>query len=151
MQDVARIGGELREAKKDMELQMAEMREMGNMTDEMMEHVEELTTAFHQIDAKQNRGNVVNPKIVKSTPVHVQGTTSDVNEPDGHVQTEPNSVINLVSGESEEERQPVTGRNYIKDWADETYRKIQEDIRLGKQPSNVPYPKSAAAESSTPR
>ena len=134
MQDVAGIGGELREAKKDMELQMAEMREMENMTDEMMEHVEELTTAFHQIDAKQNRGNVVNPKIVKSTPVHVQGTTSDVNEPDGHVQTEPNSAINLVSGESEEEKQPVIGRNYIENWVDvnETLRKIQEDIRLGK-------------------
>ena len=98
MQDVAEIGGELREARKDMESHMAEMREMGNMTDEMMGHVEELITAFHQIDAEQNRGNVVNPNIVKSTPVHVQGTTSDVNEPDGHVQSELNSVINLVSG-----------------------------------------------------
>ena len=97
------------EAKKDMELQMAEMREMGNAIDEMMGHVEELTTAFHQIDAEQNRGNIVNPEVVKSTPMHVQGTTSNVNEPDGHVQTEPNSVINLVSRESEEERQPVTG------------------------------------------
>ena len=124
MQNVAGIGGELREAKKDMELQMAEMKEMGNVTDEMMGHVEELTIAFHHIDAEQNRGNVVNPKIVKVTPVHIQGITSDVNEPDGHVQTEPNSVINLMSGESEEERQPVIGRNYIKDWADETYRKI---------------------------
>ena len=75
-----------------MESHMAEMREMGNMTDEMMGHVAELNTAFHQIDAKQNRGNIVNPNIVKSTPVHVQGTTSDVNEPDGHVHTEPNSV-----------------------------------------------------------
>ena len=81
---------------------------------------------------EQNRGNVVNPNIVKSTPVHVQGTTSDVNEPDGHVQTEPNSVINLVSGESEEERQPVIGRNYGENWVDvnETLRKIQEDIRI---------------------
>ena len=51
--------------------------------------------------------------------MHVQGTTSDVNEPDGHVQTEPNSVINLVSGESEEERQPVTGQDYIKNLVDE--------------------------------
>ena len=91
----------------------------------------------------------MNLKVVKSTPVHVQGTTSNVNEPDGHVQTEPNSVINLVSGESEEERQPVTVQNYIKNWADQTYRKIQEDIRLGKQPANVPDPKSVAAESST--
>ena len=151
VQDVVGIGGELHKAKKDMELQMAEMKEMENMTDEMMGHVEELNTAFHQIDAEQNRGNIVNPKVVKSTPVHVQGTTSNVNEPDGHVQTEPNSVINLVSGESEEERQPMTGRNYIKNWVDETYRKIQEDIRLGKQPANVPDPKSTAAESSTPQ
>ena len=42
-----------------------------------------------------------------------KATNSDVNEPDGHVQTEPNSVINLVSGESEEERQPVIGHGII--------------------------------------
>ena len=58
VQDVAGIGGELREAKKDMALQAAEMREMGDMTDEMLEHVENLTTAFHQIDAEQKRGNL---------------------------------------------------------------------------------------------
>ena len=98
VQDVAGIGGELREAKKDMALQAAEMREMGDMTDEMLGHVENLTTAFHQIDAEQKRGNVVNPNIVKSAPVHVQGTQSDVKEPAGHVQTEPHSVINLMSG-----------------------------------------------------
>ena len=45
----------------------------------------------------------------------------------------------------------MTRQNYTKDWPDETYRKIQEDIRLGKQPSNVPYPKPTAAESSTPQ
>ena len=100
VQDVAGIGGELREAKKDMALQAAEMREMGDMTDEMLGHVENLTTAFHQIDAEQKRGNIVNPNIVKSAPVHVQGTQSDVKEPAGHVQTEPQSVINLMSGES---------------------------------------------------
>ena len=55
VQDVAGIGGEFRAAKKGMELQMAEMRQMKNMTDEMMGHVEELTTAFRQIDAEQNR------------------------------------------------------------------------------------------------
>ena len=85
VQDVAEIGGELREARKDMALQAAEMREMGDMTDEMLGHVENLTTAFHQIDAEQKRGNVVNPNVVKSTPVHVQGTTSDLKEPAGHV------------------------------------------------------------------
>ena len=71
IQDVIGIGGELREARKDMALQAAEMREMGDMTDEMLGHVENLTTAFHQIDAKQKRGNIVNPNVVKSTPVHV--------------------------------------------------------------------------------
>ena len=86
VQDVAGIGGELREARKDMALQAAEMREMGDMTDEMLGHVENLTTVFYQIDAEQNKGDVVNPNIVKSTPVHIQGTTSDVNEPAGHVQ-----------------------------------------------------------------
>ena len=151
VQDVAGIGGELREARKDMALQAAEMREMGDMTDEMLGHVENLTTVFHQIDAEQKRGDVVNPNIVKSTPVHVQGTTSDVKEPAGHVQTEPSSVINLVSGESEEKRQPMTGRDYIKNLVDEQYRKIKEDIRSGKQPSGVSALKSTAAESSTPQ
>ena len=118
VQDVAGIGGELREAKKDMALQAAEMREMGNMTDEMLGHVENLTTAFHQIDAEQKRGNVVNSNVVKSTPVHVQGTLSDVKEPAGHVQTEPHSVINLMSGESEMEEQPGRGRNFGETWVD---------------------------------
>ena len=60
-----------------------------------------MTTAFHQIDAEQQRGKNVNPNVVKSTPVHVQGTISDVKEPAGHVQTEPHAVINLMSRESE--------------------------------------------------
>ena len=80
VQYVAGIGGELHEARKDMALRAAEMQEMGDMTYEMMGHVENLTIAFHQIDAEQNRGDVVNPNIVKSTPLHVQDTTSDVNE-----------------------------------------------------------------------
>ena len=152
VQDVAGIGGELREARKDMALQAAEMREIGDMTDEMLGHVENLTAVFHQIDLEQQKENVVNPDIVKSTPVHVQGTTFDVKEPAGHVQTEPSSVINLVRGESEEEeRQPVTGRDCIKNLVDEQYRKIKEDIRSGKQPSGVIAPKSTAAESSTPQ
>ena len=94
------------------------MREMGDMTDEMVGHVENLTTAFHQIDAEQKRGNVVNPNVVKSAPVHVQGTLSDVKEPAGHVQTEPHSVINLMSGELEMEEQPGRGRNFGEIWVD---------------------------------
>ena len=111
MQDVAGIGGELREARKDMALQAAKMREMGDMIDEILGHVENLIIAFHQIDAEQQKENVVNPNIVKSTPVHVQGTLSDVKEPAGHVQTEPHSIINLISGEIEKQEQPVGGRN----------------------------------------
>ena len=87
MQDVAGTSGELREARKDMALQAAEMREMWDMTDEMMGHVEQLTIVFHQIDAEQKRGHVVHFNVAKSTPVHVQGTTSDLKEPAGHVQT----------------------------------------------------------------
>ena len=84
--------------------------------------------------------------------MHIQGTISDVNEPAGHVQTEPNSVINLVSGEyEEEERQPMTGRDYIKNLVDEQYRKIKEYIRSGKQPNTASALKSTAAESSTPQ
>ena len=118
VQDVADIGGELREARKDMALQATKMREMGDMTDEMLGHVENLTTAFHQIDAEQRRENVGNPNIVKSTPVHIQGTLSDVKEPAGHVQTEPHSIINLMSGESEKQEQPVRGRNFNEIWVD---------------------------------
>ena len=84
--------------------------------------------------------------------MHVQGTASDVKEPAGHVQTEPSSVINLVSGEyEEEERQPMTGRDYIKNLVDEQYRKIKEEIRSGKQPATASTPKSTAAASSTPQ
>ena len=46
VRDVAGIGGELREARKDMALQAAERREMGDMTDEMMGHVEESDYCF---------------------------------------------------------------------------------------------------------
>ena len=136
-----------------MALQAAKMREMGDMTDEMLGHVENLTTAFHQIDAEQKRGNIVNRNVVKSTSVHVQGTTADVNELAGHVQTEPSSVINLVSEEfEEEEKQAVTGQDYIKNLVDEQYRKMKEEIRSGKQPSGVTAPpKSTAPESSTPQ
>ena len=135
VQDVAGIGGELREAKKDMALQAAETREMGAMTDEMLGHVENLTTAFHQIDAEQKKGNVVNPNIVKSTPVHVQGTQSDVKEPAGHVQTEPHSVINLMSGESEEKEQPVGGKNFSEIWVDidEPHPRVMTSSQMAEQ------------------
>ena len=45
----------------------------------------------------------------------------------------------------------MTGRDYIKNLVDEQYRKIKEDIRSGKQPSDVSAPKSTIAESSTPQ
>ena len=47
----------------------------------------------------------------------------------------------------------MTRRHYGEDWVDvnETLRKIQEDIRLEKQPTNVPDLKSIAAQSSTPQ
>ena len=142
VQDVAGIGGELREAKKDMALQAAEMREMGDMTDEMLGHVENLTTAFHQIDAEQKRGNVVNPNIVKSTPVHVQGTLSDVKEPAGHVQTEPHSVINLMSGESEKKEQPVRGRNFSEIWVDvdEPHPQVMTSSQMAEQSGEKAVP-----------
>ena len=135
VRDVAGIGGKLREAKKDIALQAAEMREMGDMTDEMLGHVENLTTAFHQIDAEQKRGNVVNPNIVKSTPVHVQGTLSDVKELAGHVQTEPHSVINLMSGESEEKKQPMRRRNFSEIWVDvdEPHPQVMTSSQMAEQ------------------
>ena len=118
VQDVAGIGGELLEARKDMALQAAEMREMGDMIDEMLGHVKNLTTTFHQIDAEQQKGNIVNPNVVKSTPMHVQGTISDVKEPAEHVRAVPNSVINLMSGESEKQGQPMSGQDFNEIWVD---------------------------------
>ena len=50
--------------RKDMALQAAEMREMGDMTDEMLGHVENLTTAFHQIDAEQQKGKCCKPYML---------------------------------------------------------------------------------------
>ena len=46
----------------------------------------------------------------------------------------------------------MTGQN-IENCVDvnETLGKIEEDIRIGKQPSNVPDPKSTVVESSTPQ
>ena len=142
IQDVAGIGGELREAKKDMALQAAEMREMGDMTDEMLGHVENLTTAFHQIDAEQKKGNVVNPNNVKSTSVHVQGTQSDVKEPAGHVQTEPHSVINLMSGESEEKEQPAGGKNVSEIWVDidEPHPQVMTSSQMAEQSGDRAVP-----------
>ena len=135
-----------------MALQAAEMRQMGDMTDEMLGHVEELTTAFHQIDAEQQKGNIVNPNVIKSTPVHVQGAISDVKKPAGHVQTEPSSAIDLVSGDyEEEERQLMTGRYYIKNLVDEQYRKIKEEIRSRKQLATASALEPTATASLTPQ
>ena len=45
----------------------------------------------------------------------------------------------------------MTGRDCIKNLVDEQYRKIKEDIRSGKQPSDVSALRSTAAESLTPQ
>ena len=115
---------ELRIAQHKMTAQSAEMRQLGTLTDEMIEQVGDLTDAFHQIDDERQRANVtVNP--VKSTSVHVQGTTSHVKEPAGNVQTAPDeNVIDLVSqgtdgGSEHGEEQKEDGHNWLsgKPWS----------------------------------
>ena len=110
---------------------------MDTFTDEMIAQVGELTDAFTLIDANRAEGNVVPPSNVKSTPVHVQGTPLNVNEMAGHVQTVPNSVINLVSQESEGWK-PESVQDYIKRQNEEKMKKVREEIRLGKQPAAAP-------------
>ena len=109
----------------------------------MLGHVENLTTAFHQIDAEQKRGNVVNPNIVKSAPVHVQGTESDVKEPAGHVQTAPHSVINLMSGESGGKgAASVRGRNFGDIWVDidEAHPQVMTSSQMAEQSGEKAVP-----------
>ena len=98
VQNVAGLGSDLREAQQRMATQTAEMRNLGNVTDEMIEQVGELTDAFHQIDAERTRENLVHQNVVNSVPVHVQDTHHHVNEPAGHVQSVPTpNVMHLVS------------------------------------------------------
>ena len=102
MQNVAGMGNEMQAAKQDMEEQRIEMQKIGDVADDVMGHVEQLTATFHEIDEAQKRGNVVPNENVKSTPAHVQGTSTDVNEPVGHVQSMPTPIIDLVSEEKKE-------------------------------------------------
>ena len=98
VQNVAGLGSDLREAQHRMATQTAEMRNLGNVTDEMIEQVGELTDAFHQSDAERTRENLVYQNVVNSVPVHVQDTHHHVNELAGHVQSVPTpNVMHLVS------------------------------------------------------
>ena len=139
--NVAGLGVDLREAQQKMEHQSAEMKKLEKVADDMIFKVGDLTEAFHQIDAERGQENVVNPKSVKSAPVHVQGTQSTVTEPAEHVQTVPSSsVIDLVRQKSEGWK-PESVSDYIKRTVEEKMQKVREEIRLGKQPAtSVPNP-----------
>ena len=95
---MAGLVSDLREAQQHMAMQTAEMRNLGNVTDEMIEQVGELTDAFHQIDAERTSENLVHQNVVNSVLVHVQDTHHHVNELARHVQSvsTPN-VMHLVS------------------------------------------------------
>ena len=117
--------------------QRVEMQSIGDVADKVMGHVEKLTATFHRFDEERRRGNVVNSKSVKSTPAHVQGTPSIVKEPVGHVQSEPTSVIDLVSLEKEGWKSELV-REYIGRVVEENMEKVRADIRLGKsQPADM--------------
>ena len=74
--------------------------------------------------------------------MHVQGTQSDVKEPAGHVQTEPQSVINLMSGESEEKEQPVGGRSFSENWVDvdEPHPQVMTSSQMAQQSGEKAVP-----------
>ena len=74
MQNVAGLWSDLKEAQQRMATQTAKMCNLGNVTDEMIEQVGELTDAFHQIDAERTRENLVHQNVANSVPVHVQDT-----------------------------------------------------------------------------
>ena len=102
MEDVVGMGSEMQTAKLDMEEQRLEMKDIGDIADKMMGHVEGLTAAFREIDEAQKKQNVVHVPIVNSTSTHVQGTSANVKEPVGHVQSVPTPIIDLVSEDSQE-------------------------------------------------
>ena len=139
VKDVGGIGSDLRQAKEKMELQSTEMQKLRQVTDEMIEHVGQLTDASHQIDAERTKENVIHPNLVNSDPVHVQDTQTFVNEPAEHVQTVPTSGVSNLGG------QGSRGQTYMRQWVDQ---KILENIRLGKQPAVVP-PGPTVPDSST--
>ena len=145
--NVAGLGTELRQAKETMELQRIEMQQLGDVADDMIDQVGDLTDAFHQIDAERGQANVVNPNLVNSTPVHVQGTPHVVKEPAEHVQAAPSSsVINLVSEETGG-RKTETVQEYVQRQVEERMRKVREESRLRQQSATVPTP--AMADSSS--
>ena len=148
MANVAGMGQEMQTAKQDMEDQRLEMQKIGDVADDVMGHVEHLTATFNRIDEAQQRANVVNPPNVKSTPAHVQGTSANVNEPAGHVQTEPTPVIDLVSEDSKEKGtwKPESVAEYIERMVEERMEKVRAEKRLEKDQSVDLHPD----ESSTP-
>ena len=90
MKNVAGMGLEMQAAKQEMLEQRQEMQEIGVVADGVLGHVEKLSADFKKIDEAQQKAdqrwaNVVPNLNVKSTSEHVQGTTSTVKEPVGHV------------------------------------------------------------------
>ena len=89
--------------------QRQEMKEIGDVADGVLGHVENLSADFKKIDAAQQKAekrwtDLVSDFNVKSAPEHVQGTTSDVREPVGYVQPVPNPV-NEVTGDGRKEKE----------------------------------------------
>ena len=104
MKNVTDMGLEMQTARQEMVEQRKEMQEIGEVADGVMEHVEELSVAFKEIDAAQQKEErrrecLVPDFNVKSTSEHVQGTPSTVKEPVGYVQTVPDVVIDLSGGD----------------------------------------------------
>ena len=100
-----------------------------------------MTATFHEIDEAQKRANVVHAQFVNSTPAHVQGTSAIVKEPVGHVQSMPNTVIDLVSEESKGWKLELV-QEYIERAVEERMRKFTAEIRLEKDQSADMIPES---------
>ena len=129
---------ELNEAHTKITAQGAVVQDIAGMVSKLR-HAKEMIDQVvdHQINDERTRKNVVNFNLVNSDPVHVQDTQTFVNEPAEHVQTVPTSDVSDLGG------QGSRGQTYMRQWVDQ---KILENIRLGKQPADVP---SALTGSST--
>ena len=104
VRNVAGMGTDIQAARQEMEEQRLEMKEIGDVADGVMGHVENLSVVFKKIDVAQQKANLVPDVNVKVTSKHVQGTKSTVTEPVGHVQSVPRAVIDLIGGDSQEKR-----------------------------------------------
>ena len=150
MKDVAGIGIDMQAAKQEIMEQRQEMKEIGEVTDGVMGHVETLTATFKKIDQAQQKAakqwaKLVPDYNVKGTSEHVQGTTSDLKEPVGHVQSVPKSVIDLT-GEGRKEKEVESIQEMIRKAVEDSLEKVRSEFESREHQSVDETPETGDAE-----